>query len=151
MTTLRRKARLVLEGSERSEGATEAVAAYIHDLLDRTLLEITNVELSIEVRSLLQMIADLADPYGETDYRIEIVQRKATGRPPNPLSKRYRRNNALFAAYYADRMLAEDAQMQKKAANSKAAEAFEVTVPEIYAARKTEHYKILIGQSVEKP
>ena len=150
MTDLRRKARLVLEGSRREENAIAEVAEYLRDLNDRTLLAISDVELNVEIGSLLKLLAELSDPNGKSDYRLEIVQRKGTGRPPNPRAKRYRQNDAMFAALYAERLLSDNPGMQKKAANSEAAERFNVTIPELYKARGSENFKMLRKQATEK-
>jgi len=140
----------VLEGSLREKNATAVVAEYLRDLHDRTLLAISDVELNVEIGSLLTLLAELSDPNGESDYRLEIVQRKGTGRPPNPRKKRYRQNDAMFAALYADRLLAKNPEMQKKAANSEAAEKFKVTIPELYRAKRSENFRLLAKQIVGK-
>ena len=143
MTDLKHKARLALEGSDRSDEAMANIRDYLDDLNDRTLVAISDVGSAVEIRALLRLLASIFDPDGTSPYRLEVVQRKATGRPPNPLSKRYREQAALFAALFADKLLRENPALQKKFANSRAAEAFKITIPEIYQARRTENFQLL--------
>lgn len=150
MKSLKRKAELALEGSDRSDGALTHVRDYLDALNDRTLLAISDVELSIEIGALLRTLKELSDPGGSSPYKLQIVPRSYTGRPPNPAAKRMRGHSAMFAALYADRLLVGDPKMQKKEANSRAAESFGVAISEVYTARKTATYHELRDWNLKK-
>lgn len=149
MTTLKRKAQLALEGSDRSEAALAHVRDYLEDIGGRTLT-VSDVELSVELGALLRLLRELADPVGSSAYKMQIVPRRATGRPPNPLGKRMRATDALIAALHADRLLQTESGMQKKAANSEAAERLGVAISEVHAARRTAIYRELREWNLER-
>lgn len=150
MTSLKYKAQMALEGSDRSETALAQVRDYIDDLNDRTLTGVTNVDLNTELGALLRTLRQLADPDGSSAYRLEIVPRRSVGRPPNPALKRIRGHSAMFAALYADRLLKRNPAMQKKQANSVAAETLGVTIGEVHAARKSTEYHELRDWNLEQ-
>jgi hypothetical protein len=105
MSTLKYKADLALEGSDRSDAALVNVRDYLHDLHDRSLFAISDIQLAVEIHSLLRRLKEQFDPEGASPYRLQIVRRNEGkgGRPPNPQRKRIRENDGLFAALYADR------------------------------------------------
>ena len=143
MTSLKTRARLALEGSDRSDEAMADLCAYLDDQRHRVVWEVfqSNEDYGMELLVLLQHLHSAADPTGASPYRLQIVKRiDRPGPDPNPAKQRERAHDALFAATYADKLLRDAPTMQKKEANGIAAERFGVTVPEIYAARKDPFY-----------
>ena len=134
---------MALEGSDRTDAGLANVRAYLDDLNDRSLTAITDGELSIEIAALFRLLSELADPAGSSAYCLKIEPRNLTGRPPNPRAKRIRGNDAAFAAIYADSLLEQNREMQKKEANSLAAERMGVAISEVHAGRKSALYRQL--------
>lgn len=136
-SNLRRSAVKAITGEDRSPDALNHACDFLDDALLKVHLD-PNDNDQFDLFIFLSALRSAFDRGGESSYRLEVINRNNTGRPPDLQQQRHQEWQAFNAAVIAE-LLHEQGHQQKYAVGT-AVEKTGISQKRLYGARRSQMF-----------